>query len=107
MVKKPARIQIGNLRYFAVFGLSPSKASVLGAGSVVLRYARRAIPAANIRAIQATIVLNPPKIIPMSNPQTVAKFTNINPPESHFIESDLDLRLHLELGSATALVPVP
>src|ERR1700731_1611661 len=96
LAKKPAKIHIGSLRYFDVVDLSRSKASAGGSESVVLRYAKRANPAANIRAANATAVLNPPVNIPMSNPQTVAKFTNVNPPESHFIELDLDL------GSAPA-----
>ena len=69
-------------------------------GSVVLRYAKRANPSANIRAANATAVLNPPVSIPINNPQMVAKFTNVNPPESHFIQLDL------ELDSARELVPV-
>ena len=87
MTKKPAKIHIGSLRYFDILDLSRSKASDCGSGSesVVLRYAKRANPAAIIRAANATGVLSPPVSIPMSNPQTVAKFTNVNPPESHFI----------------------
>src|SRR5260370_34965538 len=103
MMKKPAKIQIGRLRYFDVLDLSGSKASVCDFGSVVLRYAKKANPAANIRAANATAVLNPPVSIPTNNPQMVTKFTNVSPPESHFIESDLDWDLDLELKSATAL----
>ena len=85
MANKPAKIQIGRLRYFDVLDLSRSRASACVFGSVVLRYAKRANPTANMRAANATAVLNPPVSIPINNPQMVAKFTNVSPPESHFI----------------------
>src|SRR5205085_11990371 len=99
MAKKPAKIQIGSLRYFDNLDLSVAKASTCGSESVVLRYAKRAKPAANIRVAQATVALSPPATIPMINPQTVAKFTNVNPPESHFISLDLELDSAPALGS--------
>src|SRR6266705_4749943 len=82
MEKTPAKIQIGTLRYFDIFEFARSGS---GSGSVVLRYAKRANAAANIRAANATGVLNPPVSIPISSPQIVAKFTKVNPPASHFI----------------------
>src|SRR5438132_13433077 len=90
MVKKPAKIQIGRLRYFDGFDSSRSPGSADGFGSVVLRYAKRANAAANIRAANATGVLKPPVSIPISNPQMVAKFTKVNPLPSHFICWGLD-----------------
>src|SRR6266480_2581331 len=100
MVKKPAKIHIGSLRYFHVLDFPRSKAAACGSESIVLRYAKRANPAANIRATHATVALSPPASIPMTNPQMVAKFTNVNPPESHFIWVELDS------DSAPASVPV-
>ena len=107
MVKKPARIQIGRLRYFDAFDFSPAKASGCDLGSLVLRYAESPKAAAKTRADNATGVLNPPVTIPISNPQLVAKFTKVNPPESHFISLDLDLDLDLDFGSAPVLARAP
>jgi len=96
MAKKPAKIQIGRLRYFDAFDVSRSKASASDFGSLVLRYAKRANAAAKIRVANATGVLNPPVSIPINSPLTVAKFTKVNPPESHFISLDLDSASGLE-----------
>src|SRR2546423_5932792 len=89
MVKKPAKIQIGSLRYLRKG--DSSGAAARASRSAVLKYANRAKPAPNMRALQATTGPNPPTSIPMSNPQTVARFTNVNPPESHFMELDWEL----------------
>src|SRR5437016_14446115 len=96
MVKKPAKIQKGRLRYSDASDLSRSKALVCDFGSDVLKYAKRANAAAKIRAANATGVLNPPVSIPINSPLIVAKFTKVKPPESHFISLDLDSASGLE-----------
>src|SRR2546427_9751486 len=60
MVKKPAKIQIGRLRYFDASDLSRSKALVCDFGSDVLRYAKRANAAPNEIPIHATAGGTPP-----------------------------------------------
>ena len=66
-------------------GSAESKMSIFVFGSEVLRYAKIAATAPNIRDAAATDRDKPFAAIPRIRPQTVEKLTKVSPAESHFM----------------------
>ena len=66
-------------------GSVESKISSFVLGSEVLRYAKMAATAPNIREATATDRAKPFVAIPRIRPQTVEKLTKVIPAESHFM----------------------
>src|SRR3984893_4713706 len=84
--KLPARCsrRCARLESFAT-GSAESKMSIVVLGSDVLRYAKIAATAPNVRDATATDRAKPFVTIPRIRPQTVEKLTKVTPAESHFI----------------------